>query len=187
MQITSIKDGQKHLDYVRLPPEVSPEDVAKMSLPPRPDQIDLGLAPIRPVRVSSMQPTPKVSIERPSRMSPQPSPGLNSSRSLNVSPAPPNASFDYIEPKELISTMPPLSLTPSLRPESSPAVGSTRPELKTHATAPEPSSWKQDLGTDVDMSNSMTDLNIERNAWADDDYDEFGQRRNGDISMSFGI
>lgn len=186
MQITSIQGGEKHVEYLRLPPEIKAHELARLSLPPRPDEIDVGFAPaqpgpIRPARSSSLRPASINSPQRSPRFSPQ--------RSPQASPDPNRQpSYSYTEPRELVSTLPPLSLTPSLssRPESYdiPRVQSARPELNPHATDPTIPSWNQPSKPyDNDAAPPLSGFNIEHNAWADDD-DNLGQERGG-ISMTF--
>lgn len=188
MQITSYtKDGEKHVEYLRLPPDLKPDEVARMNLPPRPDDMDVSVGPVRPARTSSLQPMPRAySPQASPRLSPQPSPRESPRRSLNASPVPNRRlSYNYAEPKELISTLPPLALTSSPRPDSQP-MGSiaSRPELKPHATDPAPTGWNSHSASNGAVSVPLQGLNLEHNAWADDD-DDFGQKRDGNISMTF--
>lgn len=188
MQITSYtKDGEKHVEYLRLPPDLKPEEVARMNLPPRPDDIDVSVGPMRPARTSSLQPMPRAYSPQVSpRLSPQPSPRESPHRSLNASPVPNRRlSYTYAEPKELISTLPPLALTSSPRPDSQPIVPTaSRPELKPHATDPPPNGWNSHSASNGGVSPAFSGLNLDHNAWADDD-DDFGQKRDGNISMTF--
>lgn len=182
MQITSVQNGEKHVEYLRLPPDLKPEEVARMNLPPRPDEVDIDFAPsvpIRPARVSSLRPSsrssPQWSPRSSPQRSPQPSPGLDG-----------RSSFAYSEPRELVSTMPPLALDPALSRTTSHSTPSlARPDLKQHATAPSASSWNRlSTASAEGRSSPAIDLNIERNAWADDDDETFGRDR-GSISMTF--
>ena len=182
MQITSVQNGEKHVEYLRLPPDLKPEEVARMNLPPRPDEVDIDFAPsvpIRPARVSSLRPSsrssPQWSPRSSPQRSPQPSPGLDG-----------RSSFAYSEPRELVSTMPPLALDPALSRTTSHSTPSlARPDLKQHATAPSASSWNRlSTASAEGRSSPAIDLNIERNAWVDDDDETFGRDR-GSISMTF--
>ncbi|KIW44111.1 uncharacterized protein PV06_05145 [Exophiala oligosperma] len=185
MQITTIQNGEKHVEYLRLPPNMKPEEVARMNLPPRPDEIDVHFPqplPVRPARVSSLRPSaqsspqrsPWSSPQRSPQRSPQPSPGLDG-----------RTSFAYSEPRELVSTLPPLTLSPSLnRPESHSAPSITRPESKQHATEPSTSEWNRFSNPSTEgLSSPTIDLDLERNAWADDKDPSDHDR--GGISMTF--
>ncbi|KAL6251973.1 hypothetical protein RBB50_002183 [Rhinocladiella similis] len=181
MQITTIQNGEKHVEYLRLPPNMKPEEMARMNLPPRPDEIDVRFpepVPVRPARVSSLRPSAQSSPQRspwssPQR-SPQRSPGLDG-----------RSSFAYSEPRELVSTMPPLTLSPSLnRTESHDASSITQPDLKQHATEPSATEWHRFTTPSTEgLSSPTIDLDLERNAWADDK--EPSDRDRGGISMVF--
>lgn len=194
MQITSIKDGEKHVEYLRLPPGMRPEEMARLNLPPRPDEIDVSFDPIkqpaavRPPRSSSLRPASMISPQRSPRVSPQ--------RSPQGSPDPNRrASYGYSEPRELVSTLPPLSLTPSVSPRPEMYKGpptatssSSRVEPPAQGYTPRPplSSWSRPPSRTENSGgapSSTPELNLERNAWADDD-DEFGKGRE-EISMTF--
>lgn len=180
MQITSIQNGEKHVEYLRLPPDMKPEEVARMNLPPRPDEVDVDfghLQPVLPARVSSLRPSARSSPQGSPRSSPVRSP----QPSLDLGG---RSSYTYSEPRELTSTMPALSLTTSLsRTESDSAPSNTRPELKPHATEPPVPSWNRQSHSSSDgLTPSMAGLNIEHNAWADDG--DLGQEGDG-ISMTF--
>ncbi|KIX04307.1 uncharacterized protein Z518_05174 [Rhinocladiella mackenziei CBS 650.93] len=184
MQITSVKDGEKHVEYIRLPHDIKPDEIARMNLPPRPDEIDVGvglvqLPPVRPARTSSLRPSSISSPHRSPRVSPQ--------RSPQQSPDPNRRSpYAYSEPRELVTTLPPLSLTPSQPhwPESNKGSPNLRPDLKPHATDPSIPSWNGQTATSGNSAATpMPDLDLERNAWADDD-DDFDQSRGG-IKMTF--
>ncbi|KEF51612.1 uncharacterized protein A1O9_12247 [Exophiala aquamarina CBS 119918] len=188
MQITSYaRDGEKQVEYLRLPPDLKPEEVARMNLPPRPDDIDVSIGPLRPARTSSLQPMPRAYSPQVSpRLSPQRSPRESPQRPLNASPATARRlSYNYTEPKELVSTLPPLALTPSPRLDSQ-AIASTtaRPEVKQHAVDPAPTGWNSHSTINGGCTPTLQGLNLEHNAWADDD-DDFGQKREGNISMTF--
>ncbi|KAJ4522926.1 hypothetical protein HRR75_001322 [Exophiala dermatitidis] len=183
MQITSIQNGEKHVEFLRLPPDMKPEEVARMNLPPRPDEIDVEFpparpAPARPSRTSSLRPE--------SVASPRVSPGVSPQRSTHASPdLSRRSSYALSEPKELVSTLPPLNLTPSPSPgiESYNTSSNVRPELRPHVTEPPLSSWNRPAATsDDDVANKMSSLDIERNAWAEDD--DLGQGHS-EIKMTF--
>jgi hypothetical protein len=188
MQITSIsKDGEKHVEYLRLPSGMRQEELARLNLPPRPDEIDVSFepvkqpAPIRPARTSSLRPASTESPQRSPRISPQ--------RSPQGSPDPSRrSSYVYTEARELVSTLPPLSLTPaaSPRPESARLPILARPDLKSNVTEPSMPSWSRPPSRNNNASGpsiSASELNLERNAWADDD-DGFGKGHD-EISMTF--
>ena len=176
MQITSVQDGEKHIEYLRLPPDVrlSKEEVGKMRLPPRPDEIDVDIAgPMHPSRGSSLKPSPRQSPKQSPRLSPQPSP--------RRSPSPLKEEEEFV-PREIVSTLPPLNLTPSMS-TSGFNTPSTRPTLKQHATEPGPSSWDREPVVSVDSLNSPVDaINLEHNAWADDDG---GLGKEKEVKMTF--
>lgn len=188
MQITSYtRDGEKQVEYLRLPPDLKPEEVARMNLPPRPDDIDVSVGPVRPARTSSLQPMPRAYSPQVSpRLSPERTPRESPQRSLNASPVPARRlPYNYTEPKELVSTLPPLALTPSPRLDSQPiASTAARPELKPHATDLAPNGWNSHSTMNGGATPALQGLNLEHNAWADDD-DDFGRKRDGNISMTF--
>ena len=96
-----------------------------------------------------------------------------------------DADFDFPMPKELKSTLPPLKLSPSLPQTFDNATPSFappfRPELKTHSTTPNLSSTATG-GSIAVLQPSFAALNLEHNAWADEDED-FGNEK--EIRMSF--
>ncbi|OCT45050.1 DUF726 domain protein [Cladophialophora carrionii] len=188
MQITSVsKDGEKHVEYLRLPSGMRPEELARLNLPPRPEEVDVSFepvkqpAPIRPARSSSLRPASMTSPQRSPRITPQ--------RSPQGSPDPNRRSSNaFSEPRELASTLPPLGLAPSAspRPESTRVASLARPDLKPHVTEPSVPSWGRPPSRSYNPggpSTSASELNLERNAWADDD-DGFGKGRD-EISMTF--
>jgi hypothetical protein len=151
---------------------LDPEEIAKMRLPPRPDEIE-----------DDHQPTANgKEIEQRTKTSFDPD-------------------FDFPEPKELKSTLPPLTLSPSL-PQTSqsdpPSVPPTfRPGLKTHSTTPNFHAATHSESRAAPTQNftsatadqrlamptpSFAALNLEHNAWADEDED-FGKEK--EIKMSF--
>ncbi|KAI1615098.1 hypothetical protein EDD37DRAFT_393324 [Exophiala viscosa] len=170
MQITSIQNGEKHVEYLRLPPDMKPEEVARMNLPPRPDEVDVDFgheqpALILPARVSSLRPSS--SARSSPQGSPRPSPIRSPQQSFDSGR---RSSYGYSEPRELTSTMPALSLTSLPRTESDSAPSIVRPELKAHATEPPVPSWNQQSNSSSNgLTPSMAALNIGHNAWADDD------------------
>ncbi|OAP62967.1 hypothetical protein AYL99_02194 [Fonsecaea erecta] len=187
MQIMSVKDGEKHVEYLRLPPGMKPEELERLNLPPRPDEIDVSFAPIqqptpiRPARSSSLRPASIASPQLSPRVSPQRSPQRSPEPSRRLSYAP-------SEPMGSASTLPVLRATPSAspRPESyhAPLVDPVRPEFKPHTTEPSVPSWgRPSPAYDDAVAPPVPRLDLERNAWADDE-DEFGQGR-GEISMTF--
>ena len=186
MQITSVtKDGEKHVEYLRLPSWMAADELARLNLPPRPDEVDVSFQqPVRqssffrPVRSSSLKPGPTPSPQRSPRHSPQ--------RSPQASPDPNRRlSYGFSEPRELVSTLPALNLTPSASPRPdnvTPSIPS-RPELKPYPTEPSIPSWGRPSSRNSNSSShARSELNVERNAWADDN----GKGKDGDeISMTF--
>ena len=131
-------------------------EIAKIKLPPRPDEIDNHHRPSTDGK--KVEEEPKISLD---------------------------ADFDFPMPKELESTLPPLKLSPSLPQTFGNATPSLappfRPELKTHSTTPDLSSTTTSGNVAV-LQPSFAALNLEHNAWADED-DDFGKER--EIRMSF--
>ncbi|KIW11780.1 hypothetical protein PV08_09052 [Exophiala spinifera] len=184
MQITTIQNGEKHVEYLRLPPNMKPEEIARMNLPPRPDEVDVHFPQplaVRPGRVSSLRPSaqsspqgspwtsPRRSLQRSPHSSPQPSPGLDG-----------RSSFAYSEPRELVSTMPTLSLPPSLNRHSHDTPSAAQPDMYQHATGRSAPELNRFSTSSADGLTSPTiDLGLERNAWADD------REPSGGISMTF--
>ncbi|KAK5078209.1 hypothetical protein LTR64_003384 [Lithohypha guttulata] len=202
IQITTIKNGEKVIESLRLPPGISMNEAKKMKLPPRPDEIDDESLPPTAAngflqRATSASATPTTTITETK----------DKRKSLAPSPLPPAAEYEGADfmPKEIESTLPPLQLTPNPQLNSSPT---PRPGLKSHTTTPLPdkAGW-----ADVDYDTSKTSrgsrtpvglglaaaggagagagvaavalaspveaLDLEHNAWGDD--------ANGDISLTF--
>lgn len=91
MRVTSVKDGEKHVDYLRLPPDVqlSKDEVGRMKLPPRPVDVDVDVpGPFPPPRKSSLRPTPRDSPKHSPYQSPKQSPRLSPLPSPRRSPSP---------------------------------------------------------------------------------------------------
>ena len=132
------------------------EEIAKIKLPPRPDEIDDDHR--SNTNGKKVEEEPKLSLD---------------------------ADFDFPVPKELKSTLPPLKLSPSLPKTFGNATPSLappfRPELKTHSTTPNLSSTTTGERVAV-LPPSFAALNLEHNAWADEDED-FGNEK--EIRMSF--
>ena len=184
MQITSIaNDGQKHVEFLRLPPGLQAEELSRLNLPPRPDEVDVSFTPlrqpyaVRPPRTSSLRPAATSSPQRSPRVSPQ--------RSPQASPDPDGRlSYTYAEPRELVSTLPPLNLTPLASPQldSFRAAPNVRPEPKAHATDASVPSWgRPSTPSNNSISREIASPVLEHNAWAegDDGHDR------GDVSMTF--
>ena len=186
MQITSVsKDGEKTVEYLRLPTGMKPEELERLNLPPRPDEVDISFervkspAPVQPTRSSSLRPASIASPQRSPRASPQRSPqGSPKSNRRD--------SYSFSEPRELVSTLPPLHLTPtaSPRPENVGLPAIPRPELRPHITEPAAPSWVRPPSRNNNPPTASTsDVNLERNAWADD-HRGFGNDRD-EVSMTF--
>lgn len=183
MQIaTRTKDGQKQTEYLRLPSDIklSAEEMARIKLPPRPDDDGQGATPMPslPPRTTSLQPSPRRSPGQSPRHSPIPS----VEPSPNRIPSPRNDDYGWDQPRELVSTLPPLTITPSISQHSFEAPAA-RPALKAHATEPPPSNWSMDDIGDARRGRPPVDAyNLEHNAWADDG--GVGGR-DGEIKMTF--
>lgn len=194
IQISTIMNGEKVTEYLRLPPGISLQEAKKMKLPPRPDEVDDG--PLPPLmRNETVQRNHSASIVETKK---------EKTKSLAPSPIPPPASqYDEADfmPKEIKSTLPPLQLTPNITSSSSPNL---RPELKSHTTAPLPDrpEWESEsksrndspsalaVGASVGsgigfgvgaaaLAPPMEALDLEHNAWGDDG------DGNGEITMTF--
>lgn len=183
IQISTIKDGEKVTEYLRLPPGISPEEVKKMKLPPRPDEIDDGPVPVimrNGVARTSSTPGTSTPKSRPASLAPS---------SVPLPEYDANNEF-MAQPKELKSTLPPLQLSPGIDRTSSP---NPRPELRSHITTPLPDKAGWGEG---DLSRSQSQqpsaglglaspglasphdaLDLEHNAW--DDHND------GEIKMTF--
>ncbi|RMZ91754.1 hypothetical protein DV736_g1008, partial [Chaetothyriales sp. CBS 134916] len=175
LQITSRKDGEKHVEYLRLPPEVrlSKDEIARMKLPARPDEIDVNIAAARP----SLSPRRSSSITPSSHPSPLPSP--------RQAPSKVEEEVQFL-PKELVSTLPPLSLPPSASNATftSPPSPSKSP-LPAHATPAEPPSDTDEaaptISSQTKLSSPINTFDFAHNAWANDD--NFGHDK--EIKMTF--
>ena len=106
----SVASGAPAVAAVLAEQGIDPQEIAKIKLPPRPDEID---------HHHSRTNGKKMEKELKKPMDPD---------------------LDFLEPKELKSTLPPLTLSPSLPQNSGsglPTLTSPfRPELKTHSTTP---------------------------------------------------
>lgn len=191
MQITSYSDGEKRVEYLRLPPDIKADELARMNLPPRPDEVEVGFGPTssRPARTTSLRPVSRAySPQLTPHYTPESSPRHTPQRSLNASPVPHSRlSKEYTETQGTNTATKPAPLANSHVPEldSWTTAYNPRPELKSHATEPSPSAWDRpapNSGNNVTPSFAALDLN--HNAWADDDYDDFGQKK-GNVSMTF--
>jgi hypothetical protein len=173
--VTTGKDGQEQTEYLRLPPGVNltSDEMSRMKLPPRPEDDEQATVsiPALPARTSSLRPSPRQSPGQSPMHSPQPS-----VHSLNKSTAPTAEPNDYgwDQPKELVSTLPPLKLTPTPSQLSFDMAASSRPPLKAHSTEPTgATTWEK--GSPVDS------YPLEHNAWADED--DFGKSKG--VQMTF--
>lgn len=130
-----------------------------MKLPPRPDEISVDIAaPSPPPRKSSLNPFSKLSPKPP----PQPSFQTPSS------PLKEEEEYVFEQPRELVTTLPPLTLTPSLQQTSFDSTPATRPPLKTHATEPPSTSNHDNRPTSpLSIASPVEAMNLEHNAWAD--------------------
>jgi hypothetical protein len=143
-----------------------------MGLPPRPDEIEDDQQPTTNGKKTDHQ--PKISFD---------------------------PDFDFLNPKELKSTLPPLTLSPSVPPTldtDAPSRAPTfRPELKPHSTTPSfrsATKCEPEAATTQNFTSATADqrlavpapsfatLSLEHNAWADEDED-FGKEK--EIRMSF--
>ncbi|RVX70811.1 hypothetical protein B0A52_05462 [Exophiala mesophila] len=187
MQITSYSDGEKHVEYLRLPSDIKADELARMNLPPRPDEIEVGFAP--PARTSSLRPMSRAySPQRTAHFTPESSPRHTPQRSLNASPIP-NSRFsrDYTETQGVstVTKASPLPQNHSPKLDSWTTPYNPRPDLKSHATEPTPNAWdRPTLNSGNNVTPSFAALDLNHNAWADDDYDDFGQKK-GNVSMTF--
>lgn len=178
IQISTIKDGEKVTEYLRLPPGISPDEVKKMKLPPRPDEIDDEPPP--PLKRNGTSGTPST-------------PGTSASVALPAlppTPPPKGEPRDKFmgQPRELKSTLPPLQLSPEVGRTSSPG---PRQELGSHTTTPLPdkAGWGgQDMSrtyttpaglglASPGLAPPIEAYSLEHNAW--DDHDD------GEIKMTF--
>ena len=136
---------------------LDPGEIAKMKLPPRPDEID---AEHHTREDDKGEPKPSTMIVEPDH--------------------------DFTMPRELKSTLPPLTLTPPLTQSSgdvTPSSTMSRPELKSHATMPAFESNAVGVGSSaLPTTASFAAMNLDHNAWADDD-ENFGKE--GEMQMTF--
>ena len=151
-----VGSGGPSVEAVLAQQGLDPGEIAKMKLPPRPDEIEDDHHPT--ANRKAVEEEPDTSFD---------------------------PDFDFPMPKELKSTLPPLTLTSSV-PQSSgsaaPSIApSSRPELQSHSTTPNFSSTTNGQ-TAVVPTPSFAALNLEQNAWADDD-GNFGKEE--EIQMSF--
>lgn len=159
MQITTLADGQKHLEPFPIPADLglTTGELARLKMAPLPHEID------EPAHQ-------RVSITRSASAvlaSKQPAPVLDE-----------EDEFGFI-PREVKSTLPPLRLTPSVSHEG--WTTPTKPEFKSHATMPIRSSL-----TTIPTSPVVTSPVLEHNAWADDDDGRTPDGKEMEIRMSFG-
>lgn len=183
IQISTIKDGEKVTDYLRLPPGISVDEAKKMKLPPRLDEIEN----------SPMPPTKRNSTLQRTNTTPVPEMKKENRKSLAPSPLPPPQydEGDFM-PREIKSTLPPLQLTPNTQTSLSPNI---RPELKSHTSTPLPDrdGWTAEsrsgthtpvrfgigagVGTGAaSLTSPVEALDLEHNAWGDEE---------GEITMTF--
>lgn len=165
--ITTGKDGQKQTEYLRLPSDagLSTEEMARMKLPPRPDEDGLGAAsmPALQARTTSLQPSPR----RTPGQTPRHSPVTSLQPSPKRVPSPENDDYGWTQPRELVSTLPPLNITPAI-PQNGFDSSTSRPALKTHATEPPPANRAFDDKANTQSNGPVDTYNLEHNAWADD-------------------
>jgi hypothetical protein len=151
-----VASGQPSVAAVLAHQGLDPEEIAKIKLPPRPDEMDDHHHPITNGRMAEKE--VKMSFD---------------------------SDFDFPVPKELKSTLPPLTLSPSL-PQTPSSITPAppppfRPELKTHSTTPNFPSMTNNQEAAM-QTPSFAALDLEHNAWADEDED-VGRER--EIRMSF--
>lgn len=182
IQISTVKDGEKVTDFLRLPPGISMEEAKKMKLPARPDEIDDGPRPAAK-RNSTLQ-----------RTNTTPVPETKKEKGKSLTPSPLTSQYeegDFV-PREIKSTLPPLQLTPNTQSSLSPTI---RPQLKSHTSTPAPDKggWaatsRSGTHTPVgvgagagfgmgaaSLASPVEALDLEHNAWGDED---------GEITMTF--
>jgi hypothetical protein len=179
--VTTGKDGKEQTEYLRLPPGVNltSDEMSRMKLPPRPDDDDKATTaiPVLPARTSSLRPSPKQSPGQSPMHSPQPS---VHSVGKGTAPTPEPNDYGWDQPKELVSTLPPLKLTPTPSQHSFDMAPPSRPPLKAHATEPTgAAAW--DKGPSKDLTSPVDSYPLEHNAWADED--DFGKSKG--VQMTF--
>ncbi|RMD45013.1 hypothetical protein DV735_g14, partial [Chaetothyriales sp. CBS 134920] len=178
LQIATRKEeGQKEVEFLRLPAEVnlSKDEIARIKLPVRPEEID-GPSP-------SPGPLP---LPRPSSSSSS----LSSPQHANPPPQVVEREAQFM-PKELVSTLPPLSLSlPSPLPttsSTSTSAGffrtSSPSPSQSSALPPQPLSQTPRPGTE--LASPINTLDLGHNAWADDEYDDHGFGHDREIKMTF--
>ena len=181
MQIRTL-DGndEKRATAMDLPEhDLDPDELAAMKLPPRPSEME----------------------------DEDPAPTYSASHRGQSTPIPPDHppesedDMDFPMPRELVTTLPPLTLSPSQRPDPFVPIRSSTPNNDSRPpsyvapprssraspsrhldTAPTPTTATIPA---TDLASPVAAMNLEHNAWADDgDTDEFGQSR-GDVRMTF--
>jgi len=182
IQISTVKDGEKVTDFLRLPPGISMEEAKKMKLPARPDEIDDEPRPAAK-RNSTLQ-----------RTNTTPVPETKKEKGKSLTPSPLTSQYEESDfvPREIKSTLPPLQLTPNTQSSLSPTI---RPQLKSHTSTPAPDKggWaaasRSGTHTPVgvgagagfgmgaaSLASPVETLDLEHNAWGDED---------GEITMTF--
>ena len=183
MQIRTL-DGsdEKRLQPMALPEhDLDPDELAALKLPPRPSEMN-------------DDPAPAYSASRNGQSTPIPS----------DRPPEHDDDIDFSMPRELVTTLPPLTLSPSQRQDpfipmrSSTPNNNSRPSSYTSSPRPSarggasPSRHLETITAPATKRSAANDvvppvaaMNLEHNAWADDgDTDEFGQGR-GEVRMTF--
>jgi len=174
---TEIENAKgRQVDALLAQQGLDPEEVKKMTLPPRPDGIDY-YSPVRHEHTGSRTGGD----------------ALKKGEALRTSL---EAEAEEIVPRELKSTLPPLQLSTSLQQTLSggsvPSIQPVRPELKTYASMPSSSAsidYQAEIGdgraaaatiqTSLPTS-PFAEMGLEHNAWADD---EDGKEK--EIKLSF--
>ena len=164
MQISTLANGEKRSEPMPLPPsDLKPEEIAALNLPPRPHEIDDDPAILPVANGTKRDPS---TDERPD----------------------PETDVDFSVPRELVTTLPPLTLSPSQHQEPYfQPISNRSSRSPSHVSTPRQSAQRTTTSptrSTTDIASPIEALNLEHNAWADDDVDEFGQRKGG-VMMTF--
>lgn len=186
MQISTIKNGEQVTEYLRLPPGISADEVKKMKLPPRPAEMDEDSSPTPSASTTSL---PSKRMSMLGRFStPKEEKSSDGARPVATTAhltKEDEATGATIVPREIQSTLPPLTLSASLSDGASP-IG--RPPIQTHSTSPAVttlSSYEATNGSNDHtpvsgrgFTSPVEEMDIGHNAWAD-------EHDRGEIKMTF--